>query len=126
MSNDLDDFLAHYGVLGMHWGKHKAGSVEKSRRGPKEPSTDQAEETKALNTRVKRSGTDALSNTELQTAITRMNLEQQYNRLNPSTKSKGQKVASSILADTGKEVAKDLVKKGIKTGISAGVKAVIK
>jgi hypothetical protein len=33
---DVDDFLAHYGVKGMHWGHHKAretsGSSKKSRK----------------------------------------------------------------------------------------------
>lgn len=27
MSEDTDDFLAHHGIKGMHWGRHKPGTV---------------------------------------------------------------------------------------------------
>ena len=29
--NERDDYLAHYGVLGMHWGKHTSGGHSKSK-----------------------------------------------------------------------------------------------
>jgi hypothetical protein len=37
MSEVTEDFLAHYGVKGMHWGKHKSGgTVEKLSRTDKQ------------------------------------------------------------------------------------------
>lgn len=33
MADDVEDFLAHYGVLGMHWGQRKSGSVSTTSRG---------------------------------------------------------------------------------------------
>lgn len=32
MTDDVDDFLAHYGVLGMHWGQHKVVENYKEKR----------------------------------------------------------------------------------------------
>lgn len=90
-NTDADQFLAallerdlelkHYGVKGMRWGKRKAAT----------PGTPDAERAKELKTRAVKEGTKSLSNRELQDLVTRMNLEQQYSRLNPKTKSDGQK-----------------------------------
>lgn len=89
------NFLAHYGVKGMKWGKRKKSSSE--------PSSDDASKAADLKVRAKKSGTSVLTNQELQTLVTRMNLEQQYSRLNPQTKSAGRKFledAAPILAQT--------------------------
>lgn len=45
-STDVDDFLAHYGVLGMHWGQRKAekqaAKAKKARAKERELERDQA------------------------------------------------------------------------------------
>lgn len=95
----VDDVLAHYGVKGMKWGVRR-------KRSPTEPAHGDAKRTKRVVSRARESGTDAISNKDLQAAITRMNLEQQYNRLRPKSNSEKAKawVAQTLLG-IGKEEA---------------------
>lgn len=94
-----ENILAHYGILGMKWGKRrskeeisaerqqvevkiKAGKgVVKTSGGKELQPHDDAIKAKASKQRARASTTDALSNQELQALVTRMNLEQQYARL---------------------------------------------
>lgn len=83
--NDLvDDILAHYGIKGMKWG------VNRTREQIDSDSQD-VKNVKEAKTKIKTNRTtDVLSNKELQAVVTRMNLEQQYDRLttgNPNGKS---------------------------------------
>lgn len=80
--------IVHYGVKGMKWGRRKARDA---------PSED-AVTVGALNQRVATQKTTAiLSNKELETAIRRMNLEQQYSRLSGGLdKTRRQKVKQFI------------------------------
>lgn len=34
MSDGVDDFLEHHGVLGMHWGSRKGGGTKSSKSSP--------------------------------------------------------------------------------------------
>lgn len=86
----VDEFLAHYGVKGMKWGVRR-------KKSDREPASEDAARAAELQTRLKKSGTSALTNKELQEVVTRMNLEQQYSRLNPKTQSKGADYASVLL-----------------------------
>jgi len=81
-----DDILEHYGVKGMKWG------VRRSREQIDADSADKAV-ARELNKKIKknRGNTNALSNQELQSVITRMNLEQQYSNL--TTKQNGKSAA---------------------------------
>lgn len=108
VADEIDDILAHYGdeslehfgVKGMHWGVRRA---EKRRAASSEDAN------KAVDARAKikkAGGTHALTNKELQDLVTRMNLEQQLDRLKesqPTKFSKGKKVVKEII-DTGKTV----------------------
>ena len=107
----VERFLAHYGVKGMKWGVRR-------KRSPSEPVHGDAKRTKRVVGRARNSGTDAISNRDLQAAITRMNLEQQYNRLRPKSNSEKAKawVAETLLgigkdqaARVGREVAAEQV-----------------
>lgn len=73
-----------YGVKGMRWG------VKRS-RAQIDAASEDATKAGEIRTKVKRSGTSAASNAELQTLVKRMQLEQQYSDLaaKRSTKSKG-------------------------------------
>lgn len=99
MADNPDEFLEHFGVKGMKWGKRKA-TVEVNKTevdaGPTTASND-ALTSAGYKARVAAGGVDALSTKELQTLVTRQNLEQQYERLNPAPISAGQKFMSETL-----------------------------
>lgn len=79
-------FLAHYGVKGMKWG------VRRKRKASKE--SDDFAETKNLRGRK----VSELSTSELRRLNDRLNLEQNYNRMNPSRSSRGRRFVTTTLA----------------------------
>jgi hypothetical protein len=99
------DFLSHYGVKGMRWGRRKASSddVSSSRlrltEAPveKPPSSADATAVRTYKSRLAEGGIDALSTKELQQLVNRQNLEQQYAKLNPEPMSNGEKFITDTL-----------------------------
>ena len=70
---NYDDFLQHYGVLGMKWGKRKARSTVSSNKKPKSAAITKPKQTpKPKPTRRE------LSDEELRAVINRMRLEREY------------------------------------------------
>lgn len=70
---NYDDFLKHYGVLGMKWGKRKARSTVSSNKKPKSAAITKPKQTpKPKPTRRE------LSDEELRAVINRMRLEREY------------------------------------------------
>lgn len=67
---NYDDFLQHYGVLGMKWGKRKARSNVSSNKKPK--NTKNTAKPKPMPTQRR------LSDAELRAAVNRMRLEREY------------------------------------------------
>lgn len=85
--------LAHFGVKGMKWGVRRTPAQLDS------ASSDVVEVTAAkAKISSNRGSTAPLSNKELQSVVTRMNLEQQYSRLTttPSTAAKIKKGAKAV------------------------------
>ena len=96
----VSDFLQHYGVKGMKWGKSK------------NPSSADAAASKSVRTTAKKKGLHTVSNKELQTAIERMRLEQDFKRLKVNEKPAVTRWISSTLLEVGKrEVQTQLAKK---------------
>lgn len=117
----VDEFvnsLAHYGVPGMKWGvRRKSGSSSRTtvtdRRGNPIRKNNSKLDHDAVKTRVnqavaKKAGTDVLATKDLQELVNRLNLEQQYDRLNPAQKSTGQKAANILLTKVGPIAVKTL------------------
>lgn len=105
----------------MKWGKRRGGGVSKLKK-TQEFSTDAAEAKAAIG-KLKQHGTSSLSNKELQSVISRMNLEQQYSRLNPSSKSVGIKTTNKLLNKVGDTVLNRIVKTTVDTAFEkAGLK----
>ena len=67
---NYDDFLQHYGVLGMKWGHRKARSNVSSNKKPKS--------TKNTTTSKPKQTQRELSDEELRAVINRMRLEREY------------------------------------------------
>lgn len=81
--DDLNNFLAHYGKIGMKWGRRSGKTV----------STEHAS---LRNTKKNKAKT--LTDAELKSAIDRMKLEKQYRDLNPKGISAGHKAVIAVLA----------------------------
>lgn len=121
----IDDFLAHFGVRGMKWGIRKRstsptpvlvdGRVKGSRVKVKtsggeriNPSED-AIKVAISKQKIRKSGTHALSNQELQAVVQRMNLEQQYSRLQTQNASPAAKFVRDVLVGQGKQQLQSVV-----------------
>lgn len=90
MSNQEENFLEHYGVKGMKWGvrRTKAQLAKSSKR------SDDSAKVKKL----KKGGKNSLSDQELKRVVNRLNMEQQYSRLNKSRAQQGHDVVKALLA----------------------------
>lgn len=139
----VDHILSHHGVKGMHWGVRRGGDGggsssggSSSAKGPKEvsvktrsstqhktiirttggqghPAHPDAIAAKVVAQKLKKSGTHALSNEELQRLATRHNLEQQAHRTGAgqSTLAKGVKhVTSFVKTPEGKATVESATK----------------
>lgn len=88
-----DEVLAHFGVKGMKWG------IRKDKSSSRVTSSD-AQKARDAQAIIKRHGTQALDNKDLQHLVTRMNLERQYNNTiaqNPGKVKRGYGVVKDIL-----------------------------
>jgi hypothetical protein len=91
---EFEDVLIHYGVKGMKWGVSR-------RSGPSgSPSEDVRKVIEAKAKARAAGGIHSLNNDEVRAIVERMNLERQYNTLNPkkSPLKTGQQVAKEILS----------------------------
>lgn len=99
----LDDTLAHFGIKGMKWGVRRSSTQGGS-------SSEDHDNAAAAKAKASKGGAKALSNKELQDLVTRINLEQQYSKLVPPSKStvvlkKGGEIVGNILLGVGKQQA---------------------
>jgi hypothetical protein len=92
--SESEEFLAHYGVPGMKWGKHNK-SKEPAR--VLNPSKDHSEAQG-----LKKKHVSEMNNDELRKLTARMQLEKQYKDLTPSTVNKGKKQVDAILSSADK------------------------
>jgi hypothetical protein len=87
----------HWGVKGMHWGVRKA-----HRNASEDFTTARSIQGKSV---------DEMSNQELKTLTTRLQLEKQFRDLTRTEKSTGRKLVDEILLDVAKEPVKAFVKR---------------
>lgn len=85
-----DEFLEHYGVKGMKWGRKKAPA------NPSHTSADAARVNK-IKTRVKKNGLDNLSNDDIAKLNKRNQLISEYKKANPGKVKKGSDAVKSAL-----------------------------
>jgi hypothetical protein len=140
------EFLAHYGVKGMHWGVRKEGAVTtqthidtglrkrrtrvQTKGGESHPAHVDAVKAAVSKQILKKSGTDALSTQELRDLANRLQVENQVKIL---TSSKGKQFVQRELEGTTKQVAKTgarkaaphVIKKVRKGAATAGTAAAL-
>lgn len=96
----MGDGISHYGVKGMHWGVRRGdssggGSAPAAKPVPKPRMSEDAKAVEKAFGKIDRGGTNALSNHELQGVVTRLNLEQQFDRLTSSPTQQQQNALNS-------------------------------
>lgn len=125
----MNNYLTHYGVLGMRWGEHKKQSVRDNNRinnNIKKASSIASDSSKIVNELKKtndsigsaiRSGKkikdlNKMTDQELRTKVNRMDLEKRYSDLTSNQRSRGQSyvglvldLAGSALTVTGSALA---------------------
>lgn len=95
-SDTNEEILEHFGIKGMKWGVRRSNPSA-------EPSSDAARSDAAVS-KLRKDGLKALSNEELQTVVTRLNLEQNFNKVRPRTATeKTAKFMRDLLLQIGKE-----------------------
>ena len=109
-----EEFFAHHGVKGMKWGKRK------------NPASGDSAQATSTRTTAKKKGVHTVSNNELQAAIRRMQLEQDFKRLSVNQRSVVTRWVSSALLEIGKRevqqrVAKKVAATVIKKAATGGV-----
>lgn len=135
---EASEFLAHWGIKGMRWGVRRDigpdGRVEKVKaqeaKDRDRVNKDKLKSRKLVDIRVTKDASDAsfvrnkarisglpsLTNHQLQTAITRMNLEQQYSSLKMTENDysyvgRGKKWAGNFVNDVLKDAAGSWIKR---------------
>lgn len=93
----MDDIIVHYGVKGMKWGirRPRKDREKQKMREDQEPEHEdykRAHDSKSVKT---------MSDAELRSRINRIQMEQQYSKLNPTTISKGRNTVNKILKASG-------------------------
>lgn len=94
----INEFLAHYGIIGMHWG------IRQGRRtGKRTASSDYTRSRKLMKKKI-----SEMSNEELKTVSSRLQLEKNYKDLNKSRVSKGKAAVGKVIGKFASKAANDV------------------
>lgn len=127
--------LCHYGVPGQKWGvirsifgrggRSKASKITKQRLKDSKKIGDRKDDKKEDENDVRKLNPKKLSDADLKAAVTRLQLEADYNRLNPKHVSAGKKFINDYVTKAVvpaiNDASKQLLTEAIKKGLTAAV-----
>lgn len=96
----MGNYLVHYGILGMKWGRRKSRANKSFQSSSKRLTATSSSKKKAK----KKVKIKELSDTELQKKINRLQMEKRYRDLKKDEISAGRKLVGDILMTSGKTV----------------------
>ena len=116
-----NDYLKHYGVLGMHWGHRKSeGGVITPKQADKLSRTTPSEDHKKK-VAIQRKKLAAMTNAELKQVNERLQLETTYNNLNKNKITLGKRFKESIIGKQINTSAKSYVAQSAAKIVAAAV-----
>ena len=118
---DDKDFLQHFGVIGMRWGRRKGSRIGSRKSMPHKGKVSDEHADKVA---IRAKGLRRMSNADIKKINERMQLEKQYKSLTKSEISIGQKFVTDVLSDSSKQLATKYVSKYIGDGIEYLIKKV--
>ena len=107
------EYLEHFGVLGMKWGRRKANVTESNgkyydKKG-RQVSSDAATKLKAKSKRI-----NEMSNEELKKVTERINIEKNYkDAIKASSSSAGKTFVQNQLTKVGNDLASEVIKSAV-------------
>lgn len=130
-----EDFLEHYGVLGMKWGvrtdpvtgrkmpKKEYKKLKKQRKQEEKQKSGKGSEDYQEVQQIKKKRLADMSNDEVQKLVRRMQLEKQYK---DSSEHPGKKMVQDILKESAKDTSKKYVTKATTAGLDKAFEAALK
>ena len=127
MIDPSDEFLEHFGVLGMKWGvrKDRSGGSNGGKQTRKEKKAEKKAKKRAERVKNKNK-ISKMSDTELRQKINRLQMEKQYTQLTAKEKSTGRKVVEGIVKTAATTTAANYVSKQLNNGVSIAEQVISK
>lgn len=119
----MNNYMMHYGVLGMKWGvRRERRTITLKRQNP----TDHESRPEPTVRVTKKKRVSELSDTELRQAINRIQMEKQLAQLTAKEKSAGAKFVGDVLSGAAKKTATEYTSKYMSKGLDALIKSAAK